>query len=65
MGLLVWLVEQVRSPWVYIAENVVSDLLSSFENVKDEKLDLEDVKPKLVARFGKILFHESCFYTIL
>ncbi|KAK4594865.1 hypothetical protein RGQ29_018552 [Quercus rubra] len=48
-----------RSPWVYIAENVVSDLLSSFENVKDEKLDLEDVKPKLVARFGKILFHES------
>ncbi|KAM3684104.1 hypothetical protein ACB098_11G018700 [Castanea mollissima] len=52
-------VEQVRSPWVYIAENVVSDLLSSFENVKDEKLDLEDVKPKLVARFGKILFHES------
>ncbi|XP_075643633.1 uncharacterized protein LOC142614872 isoform X2 [Castanea sativa] len=52
-------VEQVRSPWVYIAENVVSDLLSSFENVKNEILDLEDVKPKLVARFGKILFHES------
>uniref|UniRef100_A0A7N2LL29 DUF7903 domain-containing protein n=1 Tax=Quercus lobata TaxID=97700 RepID=A0A7N2LL29_QUELO len=52
-------VEQVRSPWVYIAENVVSDLLSSFENVRNEKLDLEDVKPKLVARFGKILFHES------
>ncbi|XP_075644733.1 uncharacterized protein LOC142615789 isoform X2 [Castanea sativa] len=52
-------VEQVRSPWVYIAENVVSDLLSSFENVKDEKLDLEDVKPKLVARFGKILFHDE------
>ncbi|KAM4080469.1 hypothetical protein ACJW30_11G018700 [Castanea mollissima] len=52
-------VEQVRSPWVYIAENVVSDLLSSFENVKNEKLDLKDVKPKLVARFGKILFHKS------
>ena len=43
---------------MYIAENVVSDLLSSFENVRNEKLDLEDVKPKLVARFGKILFHE-------
>ncbi|KAL4598041.1 hypothetical protein ACB092_11G030400 [Castanea dentata] len=52
-------VEQVRSPWVYIAENVVSDLLSSFENVKNEILDLEDVKPKLVARFGKILFHDE------
>ncbi|KAL4598029.1 hypothetical protein ACB092_11G030000 [Castanea dentata] len=52
-------VEQVRSPWVYIAENVMSNLLSSFENVRNEKLDLEDVKPKLVARFGKILFHES------
>ncbi|KAK7843411.1 uncharacterized protein LOC136070145 [Quercus suber] len=51
-------VEQVSSPWVYIAENVVSDLLSSFENVKNEKLDLKDVKPKLVARFGKILFHK-------
>nr|POE90300.1 hypothetical protein CFP56_71399 [Quercus suber] len=52
-------VEQVSSPWVYIAENVVSDLLSSFENVKNEKLDLKDVKPKLVARFGKILFHKN------
>ncbi|XP_030962416.1 uncharacterized protein LOC115983781 isoform X1 [Quercus lobata] len=52
-------VEQMRSPWVYIAENVVSNLLSAFQNVRNEKLDLEDVKPKLVARFGKILFHES------
>ncbi|KAM4080473.1 hypothetical protein ACJW30_11G018900 [Castanea mollissima] len=52
-------VEQVRSPWVYIAENVMSNLLSSFENVRNEKLDLEDVKPKLVARFGKILFHDE------
>ena len=43
---------------MYIAENVVSNLLSSFENVRNEKLALEDVKPKLVARFGKILFHE-------
>ncbi|KAK7843407.1 hypothetical protein CFP56_012661 [Quercus suber] len=55
-------VEQVSSPWVYIAENVVSDLLSSFENVKNEKLDLKDVKPKLVARFGKILFLKSTCY---
>nr|XP_023924380.1 uncharacterized protein LOC112035781 isoform X2 [Quercus suber]POE95782.1 hypothetical protein CFP56_39323 [Quercus suber] len=52
-------VEQMRSPWVYIAENVVSNLLSSFENIRNEKLNLEDVKPKLVARFGKVLFHES------
>ena len=43
---------------MYIAENVVSNLLSAFQNVRNEKLDLEDVKPKLVARFGKILFHE-------
>ncbi|KAF3954270.1 hypothetical protein CMV_020362 [Castanea mollissima] len=34
-------VEQVRSPWVYIAENVMSNLLSSFKNVRNEKLDLE------------------------
>ena len=44
---------------MYIAENVVSDLLSSLENVKNETLDLEAVKPKLVTRFGKILFHEK------
>ncbi|KAJ9131948.1 hypothetical protein P3X46_034848 [Hevea brasiliensis] len=51
----------VRSPWVTIAENVQPDLLSSFKNLKNEmdSQGLEKVKPTLVARFGKILFHGS------
>lgn len=49
----------VRSPWVIIAENVQQDLLSSFEVLKNEMNSegLEKVKPTLVARLGKILFH--------
>ena len=46
----------MKRPWEVIAENVVVDLVSCFENVRDEKL--EGVKPTLVARFGKILFPE-------
>lgn len=49
----------MRSPWVIIAENVQQDLLSSFEVLKNEMNSegLEKVKPILVARLGKILFH--------
>ena len=48
-----------KSPWIYVAENVKQDLLSYFENVRNEMEfnKLEEVKPSLVARFGKILFH--------
>ncbi|KAF3452409.1 hypothetical protein FNV43_RR02842 [Rhamnella rubrinervis] len=48
------------SPWLSIAENVLPDLVSSFENVRNE-IDSQklEVKTTLVARFGKILFHVS------
>ncbi|XP_062143685.1 uncharacterized protein LOC133851337 isoform X2 [Alnus glutinosa] len=49
----------MRKPWESIAENVLPNLLSSFENLRNEVVcqKLESVKPTLVARFGKILFH--------
>ncbi|KAK9919320.1 hypothetical protein M0R45_027924 [Rubus argutus] len=49
-----------ESPWLDIAENVLEDLLASFENVRKE-MDhkLEQVQPNLVARVGKVLFHRS------
>ncbi|KAG8478974.1 hypothetical protein CXB51_028846 [Gossypium anomalum] len=49
------------SPWSSIAENILPDLLSSFEKVRAETecKDLKDVKPGMVARFGKILFQGS------
>lgn len=48
-----------KSPWVYVAENVQQDLLSYFENVRNEMEvnNVEEVKPSLTAKFGKILFH--------
>ncbi|KAJ6744237.1 DNA-DIRECTED RNA polymerase SUBUNIT ALPHA [Salix purpurea] len=50
-----------KSPWEIIAENVQQELLSSFEILRKEMDDQgsEKVKPKLVARLGKILFHGS------
>ncbi|KAK8712863.1 hypothetical protein V6N13_148091 [Hibiscus sabdariffa] len=53
--------EEKGCPWSSIAENVLPDLLSSFENARAEiELgDSNDVKPILVARFGKILFQGS------
>ncbi|KAK2640129.1 hypothetical protein Ddye_027924 [Dipteronia dyeriana] len=50
-----------RSPWESVAENVWPDLLSSFEIMRNkmECENLEEVKPSLVARFGKILFNGS------
>ncbi|XVE90073.1 hypothetical protein DITRI_Ditri20bG0047700 [Diplodiscus trichospermus] len=49
------------SPWSSVAENVLPNLLSSFEiaRAETENEDLKEVKPTLVARFGKILFHGS------
>lgn len=50
------------SPWLSIAENVLPDLVSSFENLRNEMDSHKfEVKPTLVARFGKILFHGLVF----
>lgn len=50
-----------KKPWVQIAETVMPDLVSSFEVVKSEMegQSMEEIKPTLVARFGKILFYGS------
>ncbi|KAK4760331.1 hypothetical protein SAY87_005224 [Trapa incisa] len=50
-----------EQPWVYIAENVLHDLLSSFENVMSGRKEQHsrDSKPTLVAKVGTILFHGS------
>ncbi|POO02982.1 hypothetical protein TorRG33x02_010430 [Trema orientale] len=49
----------LRNPWDYIVENVLEDLVSSYEDVRTEMAespDLEEVRPTLVARFGEIRF---------
>lgn len=50
-----------KNPWDYIAENVMKDLLSSFEFVRSEmeSQTLEEVRPTLVARLGKVVFRGS------
>ncbi|XP_050365322.1 uncharacterized protein LOC126783819 isoform X2 [Argentina anserina] len=56
-----------KSPWVYMAENVLEDLLASFENVKKEmkSLELEYLKPTLVAQVGKVVhFHRTPSVTL-
>ncbi|KAH7571773.1 hypothetical protein JRO89_XS04G0137900 [Xanthoceras sorbifolium] len=49
----------LTTPWESVAVNVWQDLLSSFEIVRNkmESKELDEGKPALVARFGKILFH--------
>ncbi|KAL1332449.1 hypothetical protein HN51_061251 [Arachis hypogaea] len=50
-----------RNPWEIVAAKAIDYLLSSFENVRTEMKaqnpQSEQIKPYLVARFGKILFH--------
>ncbi|KAK9919321.1 hypothetical protein M0R45_027925 [Rubus argutus] len=50
-----------KCPWVYIADKVLEDLLASFENVRKEMESpkLEELRPNLVARVGKVLFYRS------
>ncbi|XP_031284004.1 uncharacterized protein LOC116142740 [Pistacia vera] len=45
-------------PWEFVAKNAWPDLLTSFNNLRNkmECKELEKVKPKFVAGFGKILF---------
>lgn len=49
----------MENPWLFVAENVKQDLLSAFHRVKIEMEDNDfvQVKPVLVARFGRVLFH--------
>ncbi|CAM8960131.1 unnamed protein product [Rhodiola kirilowii] len=49
----------LKSPWKSIAENVLEDVLSSFQKLKDEfkVQNLDELNPGVVVRFGKILFH--------
>lgn len=49
----------MKRPWEFLAEIVWPDLLSSFEFVRKEMKcqKYEEVKPILVARFGKILYN--------
>ncbi|XP_065854393.1 uncharacterized protein [Euphorbia lathyris] len=51
--------DDLLSPWAIIAENVKQDLITSFECLRNEMHceGLDFIKPTLVARFGKILFH--------
>ncbi|KAK9159967.1 hypothetical protein Syun_006308 [Stephania yunnanensis] len=51
-----------KSPWKLIVEKIESDLLDSFQNVRDEMFSnelKEEVKPSFIARFGKIFFHRN------
>lgn len=46
-------------PWHLVAKSVMKDLLLSFQHVKCEmeQSNMEELKPTLVARFGRILFY--------
>ncbi|KAK3441910.1 hypothetical protein EUGRSUZ_B02176 [Eucalyptus grandis] len=48
-----------KKPWVHIAETVMKDLVCSFKALKSEILNqsMDAIKPTLIARFGKIIFH--------
>ncbi|KAG5609730.1 hypothetical protein H5410_021011, partial [Solanum commersonii] len=58
------LMESYDTPWILIAENVKEDLLLSFQHMKRqmEEADMAQVKPSVVARFGKFLFYGSVFF---
>ncbi|XP_009777298.1 uncharacterized protein LOC107801463 isoform X2 [Nicotiana tabacum] len=51
--------ELIDKPWLFVAENVKQDLFLSFQHMKREmeETDMAEVKPSVVARFGKVLFY--------
>ncbi|XP_023538040.1 uncharacterized protein LOC111798921 isoform X2 [Cucurbita pepo subsp. pepo] len=49
--------EVVIEPWASIVVKLLPDLLSSIEHIKNEMNQDEEVKPTLVARIGKVIFH--------
>ncbi|GFP90103.1 hypothetical protein PHJA_001154100 [Phtheirospermum japonicum] len=54
-----------KNPWSFVAETVKQDFFSSFQQVKDEMkgCELGEIKPTLLLRFGKILFHGNRSFT--
>ncbi|XP_010558845.1 PREDICTED: uncharacterized protein LOC104827370 [Tarenaya hassleriana] len=48
-----------RTPWLSVAEKVEGDIFMAFELAKNgmDHGSLVEVKPRLVARFGKVLLH--------
>ncbi|KAK4436070.1 Receptor-like kinase LIP2 [Sesamum alatum] len=52
--------------WIFVTEIVKQDLISSFQQVKDEMRGNEfgEVKPTLVIRFGRILFRGNHSFTV-
>ncbi|CAI9090946.1 OLC1v1025844C1 [Oldenlandia corymbosa var. corymbosa] len=48
----------LEDPWRFAAENLKDDFLSAIQKVKDEirDNDSKQVKPALVARFGRVIF---------
>lgn len=59
--------ELIDKPWLFVAENVKQDLFLSFQHMKREmeETDMAEVKPSVVARFGKVLFYGSVFFISL
>ncbi|KAK6144915.1 hypothetical protein DH2020_021735 [Rehmannia glutinosa] len=57
--------EFLENPWNFVAETVKQDLFSSFQQVKDEMRGYEygEIKPTLLLRFGRILFHGNRSFT--
>ncbi|XP_059308187.1 uncharacterized protein LOC132059564 [Lycium ferocissimum] len=53
--------ELMDEPWLFVAKSVMKDLLLSFQHVKREmeQSNMEELKPTLVARFGRILFYSN------
>ncbi|PIN11154.1 hypothetical protein CDL12_16248 [Handroanthus impetiginosus] len=54
-----------ENPWIFVVEKVKEDLVSSFQQVKDEMRGSEfgEIKPTLVLRFGRIFFHGNRSFT--
>ncbi|XP_059308189.1 uncharacterized protein LOC132059566 isoform X1 [Lycium ferocissimum] len=51
--------ELIDAPWLVVSEKVKPDILLSFQHMKSEmeEADMAQVKPSVVARFGKVLFY--------
>ncbi|XP_059310079.1 uncharacterized protein LOC132061247 [Lycium ferocissimum] len=51
--------ELIDTPWLFVAANVKQDLFLSFQHMKREmeEADMAQVKPSVVARFGKVFFY--------
>ncbi|KAL0452225.1 UNVERIFIED_CONTAM: hypothetical protein Slati_1200600 [Sesamum latifolium] len=54
------------NPWIFVTEIVQQDLISSFQHVKDEMRANEfgEVKPTLVIRIGRFIFHGNRSFTV-